>query len=87
MAARINLRVRPPIKTMLVKAAGLRRVKLPEFMIKSAQAAAEMALADRTRFVLPEVQWRKFNAALDSPPRELPALRRLFGEHPAPGPA
>ena len=63
MAARINLRVRPPIKTMLVKAAGLRRVKLTEFMIKSAQAAAEMALADRTRFVLPEVQCRSHSCS------------------------
>jgi len=63
---------------MLVQAARLQQVKLTEFMIKSSQAAAEMALADRTRFILPAEQWRQFNAALDSPPRSIPALRKLF---------
>ena len=72
---------------MLVQAARLQQVKLTEFMIKSSQAAAETALADRTRFVLPAGKWREFNAALDSPPRQIPALRELFGEPPARGPA
>src|SRR3974377_1129250 len=47
-------------------------------MIKSSQPAPELALADRTRFVLPAEKWRQFNAALDSAPREFPALRKLF---------
>jgi uncharacterized protein (DUF1778 family) len=49
---RINLRVRPQVKAVLVQAARLQQVKLTEFTIKSAQVAAEMALADRSRFVL-----------------------------------
>ncbi len=77
-STRINLRIRPEIKAMLVQAARLQQMRLTEFMIKSSQAAAEMALADRTRFVLPAEKWREFNAALDSPPREIPALRKLF---------
>jgi uncharacterized protein (DUF1778 family) len=87
VAARTNLRVRPQIKATLVQAARLQQVKLTEFMINSSQAAAEMALADRTRFVLPAGKWREFNAALDSRPREIPALRKLFGENSALGPA
>jgi len=30
------------------------------------------------RFVLPPAQWEAFNAMLDAPPKELPALKRLF---------
>lgn len=65
---------------MLVQAARLQQVKLTEFMIKSSQAAAEMALADRSRFVLSAEKWREFNAALDSPPQEIGVLRKLFEE-------
>jgi uncharacterized protein (DUF1778 family) len=35
-------------------------------------------LADRTRFVLSSAQWRKFTAALDRGPREIPELVELF---------
>ncbi len=65
---------------MLVRAAKLQQVNLTEFLIKSSQIAAETALAERTRFVLPPQKWLEFNAALDSPPREIPALRKLFSE-------
>jgi uncharacterized protein (DUF1778 family) len=30
--------------------------------------------------VLPAEQWRAFNAALDAPAKEIPALRRLLTE-------
>jgi uncharacterized protein (DUF1778 family) len=78
--AHINLRVRPQVKAVLVQAARLRQVKLTEFMLKSAQVAVEMALADRSRFVLPAGKWREFNAALDAPPGAIPELRKLFSE-------
>jgi uncharacterized protein (DUF1778 family) len=55
-------------------------MRLTEFMVKASQAAAEAALAERTRFVLPAEKWREFNAALDAPSREIPALRKLFSE-------
>ncbi len=80
VSTRINLRVRPQIKAMLAQAARLQQVKLTEFMLKASQAAAETALAERTRFALSAEKWREFNAALDSPPREIAALRKLFGE-------
>ena len=57
---------------MPVQAARLQQVKLTEFMIKAAQVAAEMALAGRSRFVLPAGKWRQFYAALDAPPRAIP---------------
>lgn len=77
---RVNLRVDPKVKSVLVQAAKLRQVKLTEFMIKASQVAAETALAEQTRFFMPPEKWRKFNEALDSPPKEIQALRKLFAE-------
>ncbi len=65
---------------MLVRAARAQRLKLTEFMVKSSQVAAEAALAERTRFVLSPDKWRQFNAALDAPARQIPALKELFTE-------
>jgi uncharacterized protein (DUF1778 family) len=52
-------------------------------MVRASQVAAEMALADRNRFVLSEQKWAEFNAALDSPARDIPALRKLLAERSA----
>src|SRR5258708_9056846 len=79
-SVRISLRIDPQIKAVLAGAAKLQEVNLTEFLIKSSRTAAESALADRTRFVLSPPKWREFNAALDSPPRDIPALRQLFKE-------
>jgi uncharacterized protein (DUF1778 family) len=83
----VNLRVEPQVKAILVRAARLHGVKLTEFMIKSSRAAAENALADRTRFLLPSDQWRAFHAALDAPSRAIPALRKLLAAPPVFKPA
>jgi uncharacterized protein (DUF1778 family) len=79
-SARVSLRIHSHVKALLVRAAKLQQVRLTEFMVRSSQAAAEAALAERTRFLLPPEKWREFNAALDSPPREVPRLRKLFSE-------
>ena len=36
--------------------------------------------ADQVQFVLPEDRWQAFCAALDAPPKEIPALRKLLTE-------
>lgn len=86
-STRINLRIESKVKGILLKAAALQQVNLTEFMIRSSRVAAEMVLAERTRIALPPEKWREFNAALDAPPREIPALRRLFTEPPVFRPA
>jgi uncharacterized protein (DUF1778 family) len=79
-SARVNLRIDPKVKALLMKAAGLQRVKLTEFMLGASRSAAEATLAERSRFVLSPRRWREFNAALDAAPREITALRKLFSE-------
>jgi uncharacterized protein (DUF1778 family) len=41
---------------------------------------AEPTLADQTRFVLDDKQWKAFMNALDHPAGEKPRLRQLFNE-------
>ncbi len=65
----------------------MQRVNFTQFVVSSSLAAADRILADRTRFVLPPGQWKKFIATLDAPPREIPALRKLFAEPSSFGPA
>jgi uncharacterized protein (DUF1778 family) len=77
-STRINLRVDAPLKAMFVRAARAQGLNLTEFMVRSSQVAAELALAERSRFVLPPDKWREFNAALDEPARQIPALKKVF---------
>ena len=56
-------------------------VNVTEFILRSAREKAEQALADQTRFVLDDKQWKAFMAALDRPARDKPRLRQLFKEH------
>lgn len=76
--ARLNLRVAPTVKKKLQRAAKLRKHSLTDFIVLVSQDAAEAVLAEQTRFVLPEKQWAAFNAALDAPAKEIPALRQLL---------
>jgi uncharacterized protein (DUF1778 family) len=74
----LNLRIAPTAKKMLETAAKIRKYNLTDFILKASQDAAEDAIAEQTRFVLPEKQWAAFNAALDAPPKAIPVLKRLF---------
>lgn len=62
------------------RAAQERGESLTDFIIHSACAEAEQALADQRRFILDTEQWKAFVAALDRPIEPKPRLRRLFTE-------
>lgn len=76
--ARIDLRVNQAQKALLEQAAASQGKRLSDFVITASTEAAQMALADQNRFVLPEEQMAKFLAMLEEEPREIPALRELF---------
>jgi uncharacterized protein (DUF1778 family) len=61
-------------------AAAASRCSVIEFVLESALARADEALADRRTFGLKAAQWKAFLAALDEPPRPLPRLERLLKE-------
>ena len=75
---KLDLRISPEAKDALARAAALSRRSLSDFVLESALARADETLADRRRFVLNADQWEEFVAALDAPPTENPALKRLL---------
>jgi hypothetical protein len=44
------------------------------------EAAVPPRMADQAYFALPPDRWQAFCDALDAPPREIPALRKLLTE-------
>jgi len=77
---KLDLRLTRQAKRTLQAAAATSRRSVSQFVLESALARADEALADRRIFTLNEVQWRSFLAALDAPPRPLPRLERLLKE-------
>ena len=77
---KLDLRLTPQAKQRLYAAAEAEQRTVSEFVLRSALERAEETLADRRVFSLPPAQWRKFQVALDAPPRALPRLKRLLRE-------
>ena len=77
---KLDLRLTAEAKHTLAAAAQAQRRSLSEFVLESALGRAEEALADRRVFQLPPETWEAFVAALDTPPRDLPRLRKLLNE-------
>jgi len=77
---KLDLRLTRNAKLALQAAASASSRSVSEFVLESALARADEALANRRTFVLDAVQWKAFMAALDSPPRSLPRLKRLLKE-------
>jgi uncharacterized protein (DUF1778 family) len=77
---RIDVRLTPSAKRILQEAASARHTDVSEFVLQSSLTEAEIALSQRTRFILDAEQWDKFVGLLDQPVTEIPALRRLLTE-------
>jgi uncharacterized protein (DUF1778 family) len=79
---KLDLRLTVDAKTALQAAPAASNRSVSEFVLESALARADEALADRRSFGLNPAHWKAFLAALDAPPRLLPRLERLLS---APG--
>ena len=77
---KLDLRLTRQAKKTLQAAAAVSRRSVSQFVLESALARADEALADRRIFNLNDAQWKAFLAALDAPPRPLPRLERLLKE-------
>src|SRR5438067_11837808 len=77
---KLDLRLTRDAKRALQAAAAAAHRSVSEFVLESALARADEALADRRTFGLDATQWKAFMAALDAPPRPLPGLERLLKE-------
>jgi uncharacterized protein (DUF1778 family) len=77
---KLDLRLTSHAKRTLQAAAGAQNRSVSEFVLESALARADEALADRRTFQLSADQWKAFITALDAPPLRLPRLERLLNE-------
>ena len=77
---KVQLRMRPLQKEVIVRAAKIKQTTLTNFMIEHAFEAAQNILADQVHFYLSPAKWDEFVAALDAPPKDLPLLRKLLTE-------
>ncbi|HSA06101.1 MAG TPA: DUF1778 domain-containing protein [Candidatus Gastranaerophilales bacterium] len=75
---RIYLRVTSDQKDALERAAQEKHTSLTNFILENSYDAAQKILAEKTHFILNDDQWNAFCEALDSPPKEIPALRTLL---------
>jgi uncharacterized protein (DUF1778 family) len=78
--SKVQLRLRPAQKEMIAQAAQLKQTTLTSFMVEHAYSAAQQVLADQVHFALSPERWEAFCTALDAPPKEIRALRRLLTE-------
>ena len=77
---RLNIRVSEYEKDVITRAAGALNTTVSNFVLRRAYAEAQAVLAEQSQFRLPEKKWRQFCQALDAPPKDVPALRKLLTE-------
>jgi uncharacterized protein (DUF1778 family) len=77
---RFNLRATSRQERLIKVAAERQGLNVTDFILESACEKAEETLADQTRFVLNDKQWKLFMEALDRPPKVIPQIRKLFSE-------
>ena len=77
---RFQLRATASEETLIKVAAELQGLTVTDFIIRAARERAEESLANQTRFVVDENQWKLFLEALDRPAQEKPRLKKLFSE-------
>ena len=73
----INLRTDATSRDLIDRAAEALGKNRSEFMLEAARREATAVLLDRRLFLLDDQAFRRFTAALDTPPTENPRLRRL----------
>ena len=78
--ARLNIRATFHQKQVISEAAAIKQTTSSEFILENAYEAACQVLFDQNRFLLSEKQWKEFCQALDAPPRDIPALKKLLTE-------
>lgn len=76
--ARLNLRASARQDELIREAASAVDKSVTEFVLEAASLAAEQVLADRRWFVLDDLSWEEFQAALERPVVFKPRLSALL---------
>ena len=77
-ASRFSIRASATQKRIIAEAARIRETTISDFVLEQSLTAAQQVIADQVQFRLPKKQWKEFCDALDAPPKNIPALRKLL---------
>lgn len=77
-AVPINLRARSSQRNLIDKAAAMLNKNRSDFMLEAACKAAENVLLDQRLFLVDESAFQAFEALIEAPVKDNPALRRLL---------
>ena len=75
---RINMRLQPDQKTLIVRGAEARGLSLTDFMLTAGLREAEMALLERTAFEIDAKTLAYFMEILDKPAEAKPGIKKLL---------
>jgi uncharacterized protein (DUF1778 family) len=79
----VSVRVSQSERAVLENAAQLARTNLSDFIRRRALEAAEMDVLEQRTVTIPAEAWEKFEAWVNAPAKDVPALRRLAATRPA----
>ncbi len=77
---RFSIRATVKQKELIARAALRSNKTISEFVLENIIEAAEALELDNADFVVSRKKHKAFLAALDEPPKSIPALRKLFSE-------
>ena len=77
-AAPINIRARATQRNLIDKAAAMLNKNRSDFMLEAACREAENVLLDQRLFLVDDKARRAFEALIDAPVKDNPALRKLL---------
>ena len=80
--APVSVRVSRKERDLLEAAADQSRTNLSDFIRRKAVEAAEIELLQQNRVIIPAAKWKKFEAWVNGPPKEVPALKKLANSRP-----
>lgn len=78
----VSVRVSQSERDLLETAAEQARTSLSDFIRRKAIDAAELEILDRRVVTIPAKDWKKFEAWVGAPAKEVPALRKLASSRP-----
>lgn len=79
-ATRFSIRATSKQKDLIARAATRSNKTISEFVLENAIEAAEAMEMDNANFHISREKYEEFLAALDEPPKSIPALRKLFSK-------
>jgi len=79
-SARIDLRLDPYKKSVVIRAAELLGVNITQFIMDRVFPEAEKIVLVNQRIRLSKADWERFCKKLDEPPKNLPKLRKLLAK-------